>query len=93
TAAEGGDEVATRVVEQAATELAAHTAALARQFPAGSTVPAALGGGLLGHPTYRGAVEEAVRKVPGVQIIPDPIDPVLGALEMARRLLDTPSRS
>lgn len=92
SAAEGGDEVANHVVEQAATELAAHVAALARQFPAGSTAPAALGGGLLGHPSYRQAVQEAIRQVPGVQIIPNPIDPVLGALRMARRLLDTPRR-
>jgi N-acetylglucosamine kinase-like BadF-type ATPase len=87
TAAEGGDEVANRVVDQAATELAAHVAALATQFSTDAPVPTALGGGLLGHPTYRRAIQKALRKVAGVQIIPDPIDPVLGALEMARRLV------
>lgn len=86
TTAEAGDEVANRVMEQAATELAAHVVALAKQFPTGTTAPAALGGGLLAPGTYRRAVQRALGKVSGVRIVPEPIDPVRGALELARRL-------
>jgi glucosamine kinase len=83
-----GDGVARSLAQAAARHLGTLVASLARRFPAGDTIRAAYGGGLLSaRKDYRELVLECVRDfVPGVVIAPEAVDGVLGAIAMGKRL-------
>jgi len=83
-----GDGVARSLAQAAARHLGTLVAGLARRFPAGESVRAAYGGGLLtARADYRELVLECMRDfVPGVVISPEPVEGVLGAVAMGRRL-------
>ncbi len=87
-AAHEGDAVAGALVDAGADELAAHVRALAAQFPAGAVVGVALGGSLLARSDdYRKRVTaRIVADVPAAVLRPEPVDPVLGAVQLARAL-------
>ena len=82
-----GDGVARSLAEAAARHLGTLVASLARRFPAGDTIRAAYGGGLLtARADYRALVLECIRDfVPEVIITPEPVDGVLGAIAMGKR--------
>jgi len=87
-AAEEGDAVAGALVDAGADDLATHVRALADRFPRGADVGVALGGSLLArHDGYRKrVVARIVADVPAATIRPEPVDPVLGAIQLARAL-------
>jgi N-acetylglucosamine kinase-like BadF-type ATPase len=87
-AAEEGDAVAGSLVDAGADDLATHVRALAERFPRGSDVRVALGGSLLARSEdYRKrVVARIVADVPSATIRPEPVDPVLGAIQLARAL-------
>ena len=87
-AAEEGDAVAGALVDAGADDLATHVRALAERFPRGADVGVALGGSLLArHEGYRKrVVARIVADVPSATIRPEPVDPVLGAIQLARAL-------
>jgi N-acetylglucosamine kinase-like BadF-type ATPase len=84
--AAAGDEVANEILRHGAADLAAHVEALAARFPGAPSVPLALGGGLLDEPAYRERVLAALSHLPRLDIRPEPVDPVCGALELAEEL-------
>lgn len=88
-AAAGGDEVARGLVGQAARDLALHVAALVPRFPEGATVHVALSGGLMrrGSPVRAALAELLRRDAPRVELLEQEVDPPLGALRMAARLV------
>ncbi len=87
-AAAQGDAVAGALVDAGADALAAHVKALAARFPAGAPVGVALGGSLLARSAeYRErVVARVVTDVPAAAPRPEPVDPVLGAVLLARSL-------
>ena len=87
-AAEEGDAVAGAVVDAAADDLATHVRALAERFPREAEVGVALGGSLLARSDdYRKRViARIVADVPAAKIRPETVDPVLGAIQLARAL-------
>jgi N-acetylglucosamine kinase-like BadF-type ATPase len=83
-----GDPVAQQLVEDAARDLTAHVGPLRSRFPAGRPVPVALAGGLVGaHSPVRQAVTRGLRRDPSLTLLDDPVEPPLGALQLARRLV------
>jgi glucosamine kinase len=88
-AAEAGDEVALRVVEREARELACHALALARRLgPWSGAIPAVFHGGALGLPFYAGVVTRALDgHEHAFEVRPGVADAVAGALSYARRML------
>jgi N-acetylglucosamine kinase-like BadF-type ATPase len=84
-----GDRVAIRVLESAANELSGLAkTVIKRLFPEGRTVKIAMIGGVFAH---SGTVREAFSRVltaeyPNAEINPKMVEPVLGALELARRI-------
>lgn len=87
-AAEEGDAVASALVDAAADDLASHVRALAERFPRDAEVGVALGGSLLSrNDDYRKrVVARIVADVPSARIRAEPVDPVLGAIQLARAL-------
>ncbi|HVM42442.1 MAG TPA: BadF/BadG/BcrA/BcrD ATPase family protein [Gemmatimonadales bacterium] len=87
-AAEEGDAVAGALVDAGSDDLATHVRALADRFPPGAAVGVALGGSLLArHEGYRKrVVARIVADVPSATIRPESVDPVLGAIQLARAL-------
>jgi N-acetylglucosamine kinase-like BadF-type ATPase len=87
-AAEEGDAVAGALVDAGADDLANHVRALAEQFPRGAAVGVALGGSLLARREgYRKrVVARIVADVPSANIRLEPVDPVLGAIQLAKAL-------
>jgi len=87
-AAEEGDAVAGALVDAGADDLATHVRALAERFPRGAEVGVALGGSLLARSAdYRKrVVARILADVPSATIRPEPVDPVLGAIQLARAL-------
>ena len=87
-AAEEGDAVAGALVDAGADDLATHVRALAERYPRGAEVGVALGGSLLArNDDYRKrVVARIVADVPSATIRPEPVDPVLGAVQLARAL-------
>lgn len=89
--AEAGDEVAVRVVRDAASHLAAHVRAVVKRLDMDPRhIPLALAGGLLAHAGWLrdGLIEELENSghVPApVNIVPEPVE---GAVLLAVRLLD-----
>ena len=87
-AAEEGDAIAGALLDAGADDLATHVRALAERFPHGAGVGVALGGSLLArNDGYRKrVVARIVADVPVATIRPEPVDPVLGAVQLARAL-------
>ncbi len=87
-AAEDGDAVASALVDASADDLAIHVRALAERFPREAEVGVALGGSLLARSDdYRKRViARIVADVPVAKIRPETVDPVLGAIQLARAL-------
>ena len=87
-AAEEGDAVAGALVDAGADDLATHVRALAERFPRDAEVGVALGGSLLVRSVdYRKRViARIVADVPAAKIRPETVDPVLGAIQLARAL-------
>ncbi len=87
-AAQEGDAVAGALVDAGADDLASHVRALAERFPREGSVGVALGGSLLARSEdYRKRViARIVADVPSAEIRPEAVDPVLGAIQMARAL-------
>jgi glucosamine kinase len=87
-AARRRDAVARGIAEAAADELVAHVAALVGRFRGKAAIPVALAGGNLEpERALRPLVLERLRPLPRVSPIVLPLDPVLGALALARRAL------
>jgi N-acetylglucosamine kinase-like BadF-type ATPase len=80
-----GDEVARGILSTAAEGLARLAAGVRGVFPPAEPVPVALAGGFLSQPGYRAVVSEALARLPGVAVRDGTIDPVTGALALARR--------
>jgi N-acetylglucosamine kinase-like BadF-type ATPase len=87
-AAQEGDAVASALVDAGADDLASHVRALAERFPRDAEVGVALGGSLLSrNDDYRKrVVARIVADVPAAHIRAEPVDPVLGAIQLARAL-------
>ena len=87
-AAADGDAVASALVDTGADDLAAHVRALAARFPPDAAVGVALGGSLLArNDDYRRrVVARIVADVPTAGLRPASVDPVLGAVQLARTL-------
>jgi N-acetylglucosamine kinase-like BadF-type ATPase len=87
--AAAGDGVAIALVERAAADLARHVEALLPHFEGGDPVPVAFNGGLL-HPesAVRNALLGLLRKGNSrLVLVEASLDPPMGALRLARRLL------
>ncbi len=84
-----GDAVAQELVEGAAADLVQHVRALAARFADGGPADLALGGGLLSDDSpVRVGVAAAIRDlVPGVRLVDLLVDPPMGALALAARLI------
>jgi len=81
-----GDAVALEIVEAAADELVALVRAMLGKFPGKTAVPVALAGGNLEpERALRPLVLERLRKLPRTAPVEAALDPVLGALAIARR--------
>jgi N-acetylglucosamine kinase-like BadF-type ATPase len=80
-----GDPVAAQLVYEAARDLARHVAALARHFPAASTIPVALGGGVLSSDnSVRHAFAAVLHEfVPRAALADVRVDSAFGALALA----------
>lgn len=87
-AAKAGDAVASALVDAAADDLARHVKALAERCARDATVRVALGGSLLARSEdYRKRViARIVAEVMDAEVVPEPVDPVLGAIQLARAL-------
>jgi N-acetylglucosamine kinase-like BadF-type ATPase len=85
-AADTGDEVAQTILENGAIDLASHVTAMARDWAADARpAPVALGGGLLQIASYRALVTKRLSDNAGVDLHPETVDPVAGALALGRR--------
>lgn len=87
-AANTGDPFAAEVFARAGTELAALAKiAASRVFPADASVPVAMSGGAFAHaPNLREAFYNSLQvQLPSATLLPELADPVLGALQLARR--------
>jgi len=84
TAAVDRDAVASKIVAAAAEALASHADPLAALFGEKNPVPVALGGGLLAAPGYRAMVEAALARRERLRPRSQSLDPVAGALALAR---------
>ena len=87
-AAEEGDAVAGALVDAGADDLATHVRALAERFPREAEVGVALGGSLLARSDdyRRRVIARIVADVPTAKLRPETVDPVLGAIQLARAL-------
>jgi N-acetylglucosamine kinase-like BadF-type ATPase len=87
-AANAGDPFALEVFSRAGRELATLAKiAASRVFPADASVPVAMSGGAFGHaPNLREAFYNSLQgQLPNARLLPDLADPVMGALQLARR--------
>jgi glucosamine kinase len=85
-AAKKGDAVAVGIAEAAADELVALVRALLGKFPGKAAVPVALAGGNLETDrALRPLVLERLRRLPRAAPVDTALEPVLGALAIARR--------
>lgn len=87
TAAESRDGVAVALVEEAAAALVTLAQALRPALPTSETIPVALAGGLMGFAAYQTAVLRHLAQLPGVLVRDTAVDPVHGALALARDAL------
>jgi N-acetylglucosamine kinase-like BadF-type ATPase len=86
--AAAGDDVAGAIADAGADALARHVAALASRYPDGTAVPVALGGGLLARSEEyrRRVVARILAETAAAAIRTQPVDAVLGAIQLARSL-------
>jgi N-acetylglucosamine kinase-like BadF-type ATPase len=86
--AHSGDEAARKIVDNAARELGQLGATLARHFGADLPFDLALGGGVLspGSPVRSALVAYLRKELTSSRIIEEPVDPVAGALAIAKRM-------
>lgn len=80
-----GDEVAKTILTNAADALARLVTGVRGVFPPGDAVPVALAGGFLSQPAFRAMVHDALAGLPGLDVREGAVDPVVGAIELARR--------
>jgi N-acetylglucosamine kinase-like BadF-type ATPase len=87
-AAAAGDAVAGALVDAGADDLGSHVRVLALRFPPGQRVRIAFGGGVLSRSQeYRKRVAARIlAEVEPAELAPEPVDPVLGAVQLARAL-------
>ena len=87
-AAREGEVVARRAVDDAARELVELAATLARHFPGTGPVPVAIAGGLLlpQSPLTAAFRERLATGLKRARLVPDRIDPAVGALKLAAEL-------
>jgi glucosamine kinase len=87
--AEAGDPIAEKVLAEAGVELARLAATVIRKLFAGSspTIPLAMAGGVFRHaPAVRDVFYNELRKLDSrIELRAEIVEPVLGALQMARR--------
>ena len=87
-AAREGEAVAKRAVDAAARELVALARSLERRFPGRDVIPVALAGGLFhaSSPLLTAFQRLLSADIPRARLLSGPVDPVLGALRLARDL-------
>jgi N-acetylglucosamine kinase-like BadF-type ATPase len=87
--AAAGDQVAIRLVDACAADLADHISALLRRFERSGNVPVALAGGMLAPGSFvRATLIARLRRVePTAAVSQAPVDAPLGAAELASRLV------
>lgn len=87
--ADAGDAIATTLVDGCPNDLALHLSALLPRFPQPGRVRVALLGGLLslGSAVRHALVARVARDLPRIEIVEEAVDPPLGALAMAARLV------
>ena len=85
-AAREGEAVAKRAVDAAARELVGLARSLERRFPGREPVPMALAGGLFqpGSALLDGFQRLLVAEMPRARVASGPVDPLMGALRLAR---------
>jgi glucosamine kinase len=90
-AAQSGDETAVAFVKEAARELLHHVLALLPLVHPTGSGPIAMAGGLLANatPVRSEFLAQLRRALPGVQLVEETIDPVMGALMIAKRVLSS----
>ncbi len=88
-AAESGDRVAGEMVTHAAEDLLALAVSLRRLFPDGKAVPVAITGGVFESGPLAGALRALLAARSDVTPVDDVIDPVAGALILARDIAET----
>lgn len=91
--ARDGDEVATDIVRDAATQLAEHAAALIRRLAPWNAATAVVAhGGVARDPTFAGFLQEALLRLPfPVALQEAEADAVTGAVQFARALAEQPA--
>jgi len=92
-AAEAGETLAMAVLSQAGSELAALAeVVIHRLFGAAAATPVAMAGGVFGNSAQvrRSFYNSLCSRYPGITVNPAVIEPVRGALEMARRMATLP---
>jgi N-acetylglucosamine kinase-like BadF-type ATPase len=84
-AAENGDGVAEKILEEGAHELARMVAIVAERLEFAGGFPVTMTGGLVNHPgRYRDLIHAGIRReVPGAAIVPPSLPPVIGAALLA----------
>lgn len=90
-AAESGDRVAAEIVSRAAEDLLALAFSLRPLFPKGEAVPVATAGGLIQSGPLADALRTGLAARSDVRPIDDAVDPVLGAVSLARQMAETGS--
>ncbi len=90
-AAEAGDQSATEMVTQAAEDLLSLAISLRPLFPQGKPIPVAMTGGVVQSGPLADALRAMLASRSDVTPIEDVVDPVLGALSMARDMAETGS--
>ena len=87
-AAREGDAVAQHAVREGGRELGGLVATLARHFPGRGPIPLALAGGLLlpDSPLSTAVRDALVEQAPRARVDEGPVDPVIGALRLAREM-------
>jgi N-acetylglucosamine kinase-like BadF-type ATPase len=91
-AAESGDRQATELVTRAAEDLRNLAMSLRHLFPDGKAIPVAMCGGVVQSGPLRGALRAMLTNRTELTPVDDVVDPVLGALSLARDLAESGSR-
>ncbi len=89
--AESGDRLAAELVARAADDLLNLAISLRRLFPEGDAIPVAMCGGVVQSGPLADALRAMLTDRADLAPVEDAIDPVLGALSLARDLAETGS--
>jgi N-acetylglucosamine kinase-like BadF-type ATPase len=87
-AADSGDRVAEALVTRAAEDLLNLAISLRSLFPEGNAIPVAMTGGLVQSGPLVGALRAMLASRPDVTPVEEAVDPVLGALSLARDIAE-----